>query len=584
MNRKLNELAGRVKVVAISLPLALWGCLGPSQVAIPSDESRSGPPVAGFERSEAVTKVEKAVFSYIAGHLLLEDNQWNEAEDAFKEVASADVEALDARVLVAHLATQRGDLSVAGEYARQVLERDADESKTRLLLAGVLTASKAYSEAATQYEELLKREPDNARARILLAQIYGLLKTATKAAKVLEPLLGDPEWAWQGHLALGRSWANQGELEKALKPFRQAYRLESGNLEPVLALGAALQELKRPKEAEKVYRDFLERHPDSKAVHGRLGRLLLTRDDREAALEEFREISRLAPDSVQARLTTALILLSRKDYDEALQELRLAEALGPDNSGVYYYLGQALESLDRDSEAVVEYDKVQNGQPFYLESQLRLAFLDASRGADAAAVERLRQLTASNPERVDLVLALSMLLLQAKDYPGVVETSTKGLALDPAQSRLRFNRAMALDKLQRWPEAEADLKTYISDNPTDAHALNYLGYTWAERGENLEESHQLLRKAVKLAPGDGFITDSLGWVLFRMKRLEESLTMMREAVRLEPGDPTIAEHLGDVLEATGRVDEAVKVWRKALELDAGNQRLRDKIGGHGHPL
>ena len=136
---------------------------------------------------------------------------------------------------------------------------------------------------------------------------------------------------------------------------------------------------------------------------------------------------------------------------------------------------------------------------------------------------------------------------------------------------------MAYDKLNMWAEAEKDLRHYIEHNPNDAHALNYLGYTWAEKNIFLDESRQLLERAVRLAPDDGFVADSLGWVLYRLKEYKESLNHMKTAVRLEPTDPTIREHLGDVFQALGQNNKALETWKEALKLGPENQKLQDKI-------
>ncbi|MBF0339965.1 MAG: tetratricopeptide repeat protein [Magnetococcales bacterium] len=540
----------------------------------------------GESRSPEAALAEKpgadgVYYYYVLGHMMMGDRRWDEAEKAFIRVAEGDPKSVEARLVVAHLATQRGDINLAVRFAQEVVELDPQNTKARLLLAGLLNALERFQEAATQYETLLKKQPDHLSARLMLAQLYGRLKDPARAKSALAPLFAKPEMAWKANLALGRAYVHVPDLKKSLEYFRKARKQAPDQLEPVLALGAALQELERPKEAETIYREYLTRNPENETIHSRLGRLLLTQEDRSAALEEFRTIARLSPGSMQARLTSALILMSQRQYEEALQELRLADAARPGNSGVAYYIGQVLEALERIPDARRAYEPIKRDEPFHLEAQVRIAFLEAYDKKGKEAIVRLRELNGIYPDRVEVLLALTVILLQEEDYVGVVESATKGLKVAPEQSRFLFNRAMALDKLKRWPEAEQDLQQYIGKNPEDAHALNYLGYTWADRNEKLEDAHKLIHKASQLAPADGFILDSLGWVLFRMNRLDESLTRMREAVRMEPKDPTIREHLGDVLAASGRMRDAVTVWRQSLELDGANQALRIKIERSG---
>ncbi len=519
-------------------------------------------------------------YYYVIGQLLLRERRWEEAEKALTRVAEADSGSVESRMLISHLATQRGDLKQAIRYSKEVVEREPENTKARQLLAGLLTATRAYKEAAQHYEALIKSDASHAPARMMLAQLYGRLKKPKKARRTLAPLLKNEETAWRAYLALGRAYVHIPDLKKALGPFRKALKLSPDQLEPVLALGATLQELNRDKEAEKIYRKFLDGHPGNKAVHSRLGRLFLNQNNRKAALDEFQTITRLAPDSVQARLTSALILMSQSQYEKALKELRLAEATSPENGSIHYYLGQALEALDRDKEAEEAYRKVSKKEPFHSQAQIRLAYIEAVQGRRKDGIKRVRTLLDADPDNLKFLVAVNVLLLPEEDYEGVVETATRGLKIDPKNTRLRFNRAMALDKLKRWPEAEKDLEIYIKENPNDAHALNYLGYSWADRNEKLGRALKLLEKATRLAPGDGFITDSLGWVLYRLKRYEESVGRMREAVRLEPDDPTIRDHLGDVLQAMGRIEEALAAWREALKLDKKNKAIQEKIEKH----
>ena len=100
--------------------------------------------------------------------------------------------------------------------------------------------------------------------------------------------------------------------------------------------------------------------------------------------------------------------------------------------------------------------------------------------------------------------------------------------------------------------------------PAHAGALNYVGYVMAERGDDLQESEGLLRRAVQLRPDDGAIADSLGFCLFKRSKTEEALAELRRASRLAPGDPVILGHLGDVFLAAGRKREALDAFRRAL--------------------
>ena len=141
---------------------------------------------------------------------------------------------------------------------------------------------------------------------------------------------------------------------------------------------------------------------------------------------------------------------------------------------------------------------------------------------------------------------------------------------------LYFNLGVLFEKTNRFAESVTAMKKVLEIDPDHPEALNFIGYMYADRGLNLDEAERLIRKAILLKPGNGYMLDSLGWVLFRKNRLDESIRYLKEASGLLPEDPTILEHLGDVYLQSGATREAVETFRKALQLNPGNEKLEKK--------
>ena len=131
---------------------------------------------------------------------------------------------------------------------------------------------------------------------------------------------------------------------------------------------------------------------------------------------------------------------------------------------------------------------------------------------------------------------------------------------------LRF-RGIIYERLKRWPEAEADFKRVLELVPDDVDTLNYLGYTWVDRGENLTEAFDMIREAVNQQPESGAIVDSLGWAHYKLGEYAEARENLEKAVVLSPSSATIIDHLGDVYWKLGRKREAGFQWKRALEFD-----------------
>jgi Flp pilus assembly protein TadD len=135
---------------------------------------------------------------------------------------------------------------------------------------------------------------------------------------------------------------------------------------------------------------------------------------------------------------------------------------------------------------------------------------------------------------------------------------------------------MVAEKLDRMDEMERLLRRVIELKPDHHHAYNALGYSLAERNQRLPEAKALIQKALELSPGEPFITDSLGWVEYRLGNRDEALRLLRGAYRSRP-DPEIAAHLGEVLWVMGQHDEARRIWREARTRDGANDVLRETL-------
>ena len=139
-----------------------------------------------------------------------------------------------------------------------------------------------------------------------------------------------------------------------------------------------------------------------------------------------------------------------------------------------------------------------------------------------------------------------------------------------------YDRGVALERAGQWPRAEGDLLHALDLKADQPLVLNYLGYSWVDRGENLDRGLKMIEKAVELRPEDGYIVDSLGWAHYRLGEYEKAAEYLEKATELVPEDPTINDHLGDAYWQTGRLVEARYQWRRAVQF--GPQSLFKRFG------
>ena len=147
----------------------------------------------------------------------------------------------------------------------------------------------------------------------------------------------------------------------------------------------------------------------------------------------------------------------------------------------------------------------------------------------------------------------------------------------PLFSEVTDGRGVAYERIGDWENAEKDLIMSLEVKPNQAYVINYLAYSWIEKGMKIEQSLKMLQKANKLKSNDPYIIDSLGWALFKLKRFEESKNYLQLAVRLMPADPIVNDHYGDVLWSIGNKIQARYHWNYVLTLDKTEKELKENI-------
>lgn len=284
----------------------------------------------------------------------------------------------------------------------------------------------------------------------------------------------------------------------------------------------------------------------------------------------------------EAFFDVANALQQEGSHESALLFGRLSLFIAPALSLPKLLIGDVLAARQRHEEALPFYRAAADENPrLSLTARLRLAdSLHNLKRIDDGIVE-LEALARDFPESVDTLTLLGDHYRVAKRFPQAVTVYTRALALlpdtSPSRWTIHYGRALAYDRSGEWPKAEADLLAALQGNPEYPIVLNYLGYTWADKGLHLDKAREMVASAVAQRPQDGYIIDSLGWVLFRQGDLKGAVEHLERAIELKPLDPTINDHLGDAFWATGRETEAVFQWRRALQYAVDEPELKAAI-------
>ena len=189
----------------------------------------------------------------------------------------------------------------------------------------------------------------------------------------------------------------------------------------------------------------------------------------------------------------------------------------------------------------------------------------------------LRELPSDSAEdKRAALMAEVQLLRDAQQLQAAYDLVGTAVAQSPQDGDLLYEQAMLADKLGKTSDMERLLKSLIASHPDYHHAYNALGYSYADRGVQLEEARRLIRKALEFAPNDPYINDSLAWVEFRSGNSAEALRILELAFKAKP-DAEIAAHMGEVLWAMGDKERALSTWREGLKIDGDNATLQSTL-------
>ncbi|MDE2164815.1 MAG: tetratricopeptide repeat protein [Alphaproteobacteria bacterium] len=282
-----------------------------------------------------------------------------------------------------------------------------------------------------------------------------------------------------------------------------------------------------------------------------------------------RPIATAADGAAEALFDLASLLNQADTLDAALVYARLAIDLRPNFALAELLAGEIREQQGQPKDALALYRRIERGSLYAWTARMRIALtLDALSQTDESA-KLLESLAAEQPQRPAPLIELGDILRSHSRFADAVKAYDRALARVPKPTaddwRLFYSRGVCYERIGQWPRAQADLERALKLRPNQPLVLNYLGYTWIDKGEKLPEAVKMIERAVALQPNDGYIVDSLGWAYFHLGQYARATETLERANELVPDDPTINDHLGDAYWRTGRETEARYQWRRALQ-------------------
>jgi tetratricopeptide (TPR) repeat protein len=456
-----------------------------------------------------------------------------------------------------------GEVGEAVQYADRILQADKNDRVARLVAGVRALKSKQYAGARREVAQSVRGPITDLTATLLNAWALEGSKDTKGAIATIDKLTGPDWYAIFKELHAGMILDAGGHHKDAGKRFEAAYKLDASALRVMQAYGGWVSRNKSPKEALEIFETFdkqLPRHP------------LVVEDMEKLKAGQKLPLIVKGPQAGAAEALYGLgaSLGRRGGEDLGLVYLQLALYLQPTHGLALLSLADLYETLKKPEMAIKVYERVPETSPLHRNAAIQMAAnLDTLERADEAK-KHLRALIAEHPDDLEAIMALGNVLRGHKEYAECADNYTKAVSQIKAPTKgnwtIFYFRGICYERSKQWTKAEADFKKALELFPEQPHVLNYLGYSWIDQGQKLDEGMELIKLAVSKRPDDGYIVDSLGWAYYRLGNYEEAVKHLEKAIELKPEDPTINDHLGDAYWRVGRVLEANFQWAHARDL------------------
>lgn len=518
-------------------------------------------------------------------------------------------------------------------YQRALL-KDPDSAFLHRTTAELLARNGRVDDAVTYAERAQQLQPDDDDLRLFLGTLYRIRKDTPAAERMLRRDGGDPLDPDAALLLYGL-YSDTDRLDAALEVSKWMVRTDPTNLRSHFALARVYDRMERPADSERALRTALKANPGSLAVYAGLARGRRQRGDREGEIAIYREVLRKHPNHHATLVALADTQIDMQRLDDARRTLEIVEkrhpddlrsvvrlgyldleqnrfpeaearfqrvlASNPDQADVHYFLGTTRRQANNLPGAIEEYEKVPTDHERYLDARLQLAAIYERQRDYPRALAEANAVRERFPSRqIDLYVA--SLRSKSGDFDGAVAFLQGLLASSPGDEEVLYNLGVLHGEANRQDQAMVYMQQVLEKNPEHAGSLNYVGYTLAERGQDLDKAESMIRAALKQRSDDGYIVDSLGWVYYVRARtllgsgqtaagrtaLATSIKELERAAVLTGGDPVISEHLGDAYLLRSDRQRALRHYEEAASRDPrqGEQphllekleRLRKELG------
>lgn len=520
----------------------------------------------------------QADYHYLLAEAYKMDGKTDKTVDQLRMALVYDPKSYIIRCRLAREYAKLGLMDQAVREAQEAIILKPKETQARMLMGSLLSSIRLYDKAIVEYREVLRLQPQNIEAPIFLGALFAEKKQYKKAITYFRSLVFNknyktPAMAWYYVGRVYREVGGKASRRRAQSSFEKALSIDPSHVESVLALGEMYRSVGARDRALKLYRSYQNRHDSHPSVAEKLANIYTENGQLDLAYEQHEIVETSGRSSLNTQIKMALILVEKKSYAEAAKRLEIILAKVPSSDKVRFYLGAVYEEIKKYDSAIKHFLKIPQESKYYDEAIVHAAYLYKLRGNYEAAIETIKLGLKSTRENPHFFILYASFLDDLKKYDEALVLLGEAVKRFPTNAQLMFFYGSIWDRKKELHQTISSMEKALVIDANHVQAMNHLAYVYAENDLQLDRAEQLARRARELKPNDGYILDTLGWVLYKRGRVKEALKVLEMAYQLQSDEGIIAEHLGDVYYQMSMPERAVFMYQSAVQLEKDPQKV-----------
>lgn len=464
----------------------------------------------------------------------------------------------------------------------EIVYNNQPSEKVGLLLAGVLVSLDDIKTAQNIYKGIIKKNKKSQEACLFLGKSLAREEKSSAAIEQLQRCAVRMPKVARFPFEIAKIHANLKHFKTSRSYLKKTLRIDPKHSQAVLMLGSFDEKSGKDKKAYSIYKNYLAKNPNDFLILNKLASWHFDREESDEAIPYIEKLVDIDDSNSALRIRLGILYVENRRYNQAIDLFSEYLENNQKSPKVHYYLAAVYQEIEKFQEAIFHYSRIEQTSPLFEDSVLQIASI-LSYLAQESPDEFEQDLFAHYEKyKTRKKLQLELGIIQAayfeniEEYKQSIQVLEELKANNSLQDSHTFYLISIYEKDGQYSKVDDSLLEMITKNPQNAKALNFLGYSYLERGIKMKKAFGYITKALSIKPNDGYIRDSLGWYYYLQGNYQRALEYLTKAYKDSGEDEEVAMHLADTYQALGQYQNAIVYYQKVLKKNK-DQKLQERV-------